>query len=188
MLGLAGAIFVAGWASDEGRRTGSTWSCRPDVAGPLDGPERARACSPRSVIVTARDRGARRRSPSRRRAATSSTPVVGIVDPRAGRGWRSPGIGLAVGGLVRVVTGGAGRRRRWSSPRSCSTSLGAALKLPDAVLQLVIYKHLGQPMAGVYDPVGHRRRGRPRGRRPAASARGACSGGTWTGNVRGWTP
>jgi ABC-2 type transport system permease protein len=33
-------------------------------------------------------------------------------------------------------------------------TLGAALDLPDAVLDLSIYKHLGQPMAGTYDVVG----------------------------------
>jgi len=33
-------------------------------------------------------------------------------------------------------------------------TLGAALDLPDPVLELSLYKHLGQPMAGVFDPVG----------------------------------
>ena len=33
-------------------------------------------------------------------------------------------------------------------------TLGAALDLPDGVLELSLYKHLGQPMAGVFDPVG----------------------------------
>jgi putative exporter of polyketide antibiotics len=33
-------------------------------------------------------------------------------------------------------------------------TLGAALKLPDWVLKLSIYQHLGQPMAGTFDPVG----------------------------------
>jgi putative exporter of polyketide antibiotics len=33
-------------------------------------------------------------------------------------------------------------------------TLGAALDLPDAVLELSLYKHLGQPMAGTYDLVG----------------------------------
>ena len=33
-------------------------------------------------------------------------------------------------------------------------TLGAALKLPDWVLKLSIYQHLGQPMAGTYDPFG----------------------------------
>ena len=33
-------------------------------------------------------------------------------------------------------------------------TLGAALKLPQWALDLSIYKHLGQPMAGIFDPVG----------------------------------
>jgi len=33
-------------------------------------------------------------------------------------------------------------------------TLGAALKLPDWVLDLSLYRHLGQPMAGVIDPFG----------------------------------
>ena len=32
--------------------------------------------------------------------------------------------------------------------------LGPALKLPDPILQLSIYQHLGKPLAGSYDPVG----------------------------------
>lgn len=31
---------------------------------------------------------------------------------------------------------------------------GAALDLPDPILQLSLFRHLGQPMGGVYDPVG----------------------------------
>ena len=33
-------------------------------------------------------------------------------------------------------------------------TLGSALDLPDAILDLSLYKHLGQPMAGTYDAVG----------------------------------
>jgi putative exporter of polyketide antibiotics len=33
-------------------------------------------------------------------------------------------------------------------------SLGTALRLPSWVLDLSLTKHLGQPMAGVFDPVG----------------------------------
>lgn len=32
--------------------------------------------------------------------------------------------------------------------------VGAALELPDPIVQLSLFKHLGQPLAGVYDPVG----------------------------------
>ena len=33
-------------------------------------------------------------------------------------------------------------------------TLGAALKLPNVILDLSLYKHLGQPIAGIFDPVG----------------------------------
>ena len=33
-------------------------------------------------------------------------------------------------------------------------TIGAALRLPDPVLQLSLYKHLGQPMVGILDPLG----------------------------------
>ena len=38
--------------------------------------------------------------------------------------------------------------------RLCIDTLGAALKLPDVILDLSLYKHLGQPIAGIFDPVG----------------------------------
>ena len=63
------------------------------------------------------------------------------------------GIGLAVGGLVRSSL---------AAPVAALAVLatfvldilGPALKLPDAILQLSIYEHLGKPLAGSYDPVG----------------------------------
>ena len=63
------------------------------------------------------------------------------------------GIGLAFGGLVRAS---------WAAAVTAGVviatflldTLGAALKLPDWILQLSLYKHLGQPMAGIYEPSG----------------------------------
>jgi ABC-2 type transport system permease protein len=63
------------------------------------------------------------------------------------------GVGLAVGGLVRASL---------AAPVTAALVLasfmldiiGAALDLPDPILELSLFKHLGQPMAGVYDPVG----------------------------------
>ena len=74
-----------------------------------------------------------------------------------------------------------------SSRRCSSIPSGAALKLPEWVLDLSIYKHLGQPMAGIFDPVGIV---------VAAvmasagwrSARSASRGAISAGNVRGWNP
>jgi len=63
------------------------------------------------------------------------------------------GIGLAVGGLLRPglaapVAIGLG------VTFYLLDTLGAALQLPDAVLDLSLTRHLGQPMAGSYDVPG----------------------------------
>ena len=63
------------------------------------------------------------------------------------------GIGLAAGGLVRAslaapVTAGL------VIATFLLDTLGAALDLPDEILDLSLYQHLGQPMVGTYDPVG----------------------------------
>jgi len=63
------------------------------------------------------------------------------------------GIGLAVGGVVRPTL---------AAPVALGLgvvfylldTLGAALQLPDAILDLSLTKHLGQPMAGVFDVPG----------------------------------
>ena len=73
------------------------------------------------------------------------------------------GVGVAVGGL-------------WRTSLAAEVTaivviltylidlLAPALKLPDWVHQLALTAHLGQPMTGVWDPVGHRRVRRDRGR------------------------
>lgn len=63
------------------------------------------------------------------------------------------GIGLAVGGVVRasLAAPAAGFA---AIATFLLDSLGAALKLPDPILQLSLFKHLGQPMAGRYDSAG----------------------------------
>ena len=75
----------------------------------------------------------------------------GIVLGLAATGFA--GVGLAAGGLVRssvaaLVTGAI------VIGTFVLDTFGAALDLPDVVLDLSIFRHLGQPMAGVYDPVG----------------------------------
>jgi ABC-2 type transport system permease protein len=80
------------------------------------------------------------------------TPVIGIgILGLATTGFT--GLGLVAGGLVRSslaapVTGA------FVVGTFLLDTLGAALDLPDAVLELSLYKHLGQPMAGTYDLVG----------------------------------
>ncbi len=63
------------------------------------------------------------------------------------------GVGIAVGGLVRpglaaAVAGGLGLAFYLLD------TLGSAIGLPDALLELSLTQHLGEPMAGTFDPVG----------------------------------
>ncbi len=63
------------------------------------------------------------------------------------------GVGLAVGGLVRPGLAGAVALGLGVVFYLLDT-LGAALQLPDVILDLSLPSHLGQPMAGVYDVPG----------------------------------
>jgi ABC-2 type transport system permease protein len=63
------------------------------------------------------------------------------------------GVGLAVGGLVRPELGAAAAGGLGVAFYLLDT-LGAALNLPEAVLDLSLTRHLGQPMAGVFDAGG----------------------------------
>jgi ABC-2 type transport system permease protein len=63
------------------------------------------------------------------------------------------GIGFAAGGLVRSSLAAPVTAFVVIASFLIDT-LGAALDLPDPVLQLSLYAHLGQPMAGKYDAVG----------------------------------
>ena len=63
------------------------------------------------------------------------------------------GVGLAVGGVVRSSLAAPVAALLVVATFLLDT-LGALLNLPDVVLELSLFKHLGQPMAGMYDPVG----------------------------------
>ena len=82
-----------------------------------------------------------------------------VVDPVVGIGILGlaaaafTGVGLAVGGLVRSSLA-AGVTGVLIVATLLLDTLGAALKLPQWILDLSLYKHLGQPMAGSFDPVG----------------------------------
>jgi len=79
-------------------------------------------------------------------------PVVGIgILGLAAAGFT--GVGLAVGGVVRSSLA-AGVTGVLIVATLLLDTLGAALKLPEWVLDLSLYQHLGQPMAGIVDPVG----------------------------------
>jgi ABC-2 type transport system permease protein len=150
ILGLAGATFLAGWSSDEGRR-------RLDLvlAAPLS---RARWAIESGLGVMAA-------------IAVMTLVLAGFValgvatqngqvlDPVLGIGVLGlataafAGVGLAVGGLVRASLAGPVAAGLVIATFLLDT-LGEALNLPDAVLDLSLYRHLGQPMAGAFEPVG----------------------------------
>jgi polyether ionophore transport system permease protein len=150
IIGLAGASFLAGWATDEGRR-------RLEVV--LSTPRSRASWATRSglgvfgaigvvIVVMALIIG-----------IATGTQGGDVVDPVVGVGILGlaaagfAGVGLAVGGLVRASLA-AGVTGALVVATLLLDTLGAALKLPQWVLDLSIYKHLGQPMAGVIDPVG----------------------------------
>ncbi len=150
IFGLAGASFLAGWATDEGRRrlevvlstprARASWAARSGLG--------ALAALGVVTLLVAALIGIAVVS----QAGDVVAPVAGIaVLGLATAGFAS--VGLAVGGLVRTSLA-AGVTAFLVIATFLIDTLGAALKLPDVVLQLSIYKHLGSPMAGAFDPVG----------------------------------
>jgi ABC-2 type transport system permease protein len=150
ILGLAGAALLMGWAGDEERR-------RLDV-----------------VLSTPLSRGhwAWRSGLGALAAVAVMTLVLGafvgagilavggdLVEPLAGTAVLGlaaaafASVGLAVGGLVRSSLAAAVTAGLVIATFLLDT-LGAALDLPEEFLELSLYKHLGQPMAGIFDPVG----------------------------------
>lgn len=150
MAGLAGATFLATWASDEGERrldlvlstpvSRVRWAIRSGL-GVMAGIGVFVLVLALFVIAAVASQGGDMTAP------VAGSAILGL----AAAGFA--GIGFAVGGLVRSSL---------AAPVAAAVviatfvldTLGAALDLPDAVLDLSIYKHLGQPMAGTYDIVG----------------------------------
>ena len=150
ILGLAGASFLAGWAGDEGRRrlevVLSTPRSRPSWAV-LSGLGVLAAIGLMTLVVAVLV------------AIAVATQGGDVVAPVAGIGVLGlvsaafAGVGLAVGGLVRSSLA-AGVTAVLVIATLLIDTLGPALKLPDAILDLSIFRHMGHPMAGVFDPVG----------------------------------
>jgi ABC-2 type transport system permease protein len=150
MFGLAAATFVSGWSGDE---TGN----RLDVVltGPLSrsrwfmasGGAVLAAIAVTTLVVavliglTVLSQGFDARAPF------LGTLALGVYT--AGFG----GIGLAVGGMRRP--GIAGLTTGVLVIASFLLAfLGPALDVPDAIVQLSLFAHTGQPMAGVFDWAG----------------------------------
>jgi ABC-2 type transport system permease protein len=150
ILGLAGASFLAGWAGDEGRRrlevvlstprSRASWAVRSGL-GVL-------AAIGVVTVVIAALIGVAIGS----QGGDVLTPVVGVgILGLSASAFAS--VGLAAGGLFRL-SWAAGVTAFLVIATLLIDTLGAALKLPDVVLDLSLYKHLGQPIAGIFDPVG----------------------------------
>jgi putative exporter of polyketide antibiotics len=150
ILGLAGASFLAGWAGDEGRRrlevvlstprSRASWAVRSGL-GVL-------AAIGVVTIVIAALIGVAIGS----QGGDVLTPVVGVgILGLAASAFAS--VGLAAGGLFRLSLA-AGVTAFLVIATLLIDTLGAALKLPEVILDLSLYKHLGQPIAGIFDPVG----------------------------------
>jgi len=147
---LAGASFVSGWAGDEGdgrlavvmavpisRARWMLSSSLGVMAAIAVSTLVAVLCVAIAVLTQAGD---------------LAGPVVGTVILGLAAAAFA-GVGLAVGGLVSAA---------WAAPTTAFLAiatftldlLGPALKLPDPILQLSLFQHLGQPMAGVIDATG----------------------------------
>ncbi|MFL5674478.1 MAG: hypothetical protein ACJ779_05700 [Chloroflexota bacterium] len=150
IIGLAGATFLAAWAADEGRRrlevvlshptSRARWALRSAI-GVL-------AAIGIVVLVIATIIGLAVVA----QGGDPAAPVAGMgVLGLAAAAFAA--VGLAVGGLVRSSLA-AGVTGVLIIATLLIDTLGAALRLPQWVLDLSLYKHLGQPMAGIFDPVG----------------------------------
>jgi ABC-2 type transport system permease protein len=150
MLSLAGASFLAGWSGDEGRGrlavvmsvpiTRLRWMLASG-GGVLAAVGIVTLTLAVIVAVAVWTQAGELGGP------LIGTAILGL----AAAGFT--GVGLAVGGLVRASLA-APAAGFVAIATFLLDSLGAALKLPDPVLQLSLFKHLGQPMVGVYDTTG----------------------------------
>lgn len=150
MAGLAGATFLAAWASDENDRrldvvlstpvSRARWAIKSGL-GVMAGIGVFVVVLALFVIAAVASQGGDIVAP------VAGSAILGL----AAAGFA--GIGFAVGGLVRASL---------AAPVAAAVviatfvldTLGSALDLPDVILDLSVYKHLGQPMAGTYDVVG----------------------------------
>jgi ABC-2 type transport system permease protein len=150
IVGFAAATYVGKWASDEGSRrlemvlaaplTRSRWV----IAGGLG----AIGAAAVTTVVFA----AGIALGSAFGGGEVVTPTVGSLALFA-YGAAMVGIGFAIGGLWRTS---------WAAELVAAfviatflvNLLAPALDLPDSIQQLALTAHLGQPMIGVWDPVG----------------------------------
>jgi polyether ionophore transport system permease protein len=150
MIGLAGAGFVAGWAGDEGgRRLDSVLSTPVSRTGWFI---RSGLGVYAAIAVSVTLLGVFVAVAVASQGGDVVEPVVGAaIVGVASAGFA--GIGLAAGGLFRASLAAPVAALGVIASFLLDT-LGEALDLPDEILDLSVYQHLGQPMAGTYDLVG----------------------------------
>jgi len=150
LAGLASATFVSGWASDE-----TSGRLEMVLATPLSRRRWALAGAAGMLVNVAVFSGLTALGIALGVGGSGSdlaTPLVGSLI-LAVYAVALVGIGMAVGGILR--TG-------WAAPAVVIfivatwfvQLLGPILGLPDAVRDLALTSHFGQPMVGVWDPVG----------------------------------
>lgn len=150
VIGLAAASFVGAWSSDE---TGGRLAVV--MAAPISrvrwmlssGSGVMAAIGVMALVLGAIMTAA---------VLTQGGDLAGPIGGVAVLGLASAafaGVGFAVGGLVRASLAAPVVGLLVIATFLLDT-LGAALDLPDGILQLSLYKHVGQPMAGIFDPVG----------------------------------
>lgn len=150
ILGLAGASFLGGWSSDEGRRRLDLVLAAPisRVRWAIESGLGVLAAIAIMTLVLAAFVGLGVAT----QGGEPLAPIVGVgVLGLATAAFA--GIGFAAGGVVRAslaapVTAGL------VIATFLLDTLGEALNLPDPVLDLSLLRHLGQPMAGVFEPGG----------------------------------
>lgn len=150
MLGLAGASFLGGWSSDEGQRRLDVVLAAPisRVRWAIESGLGVLAAIAVMTLVLAAFVGLGVAS----QGGEPLDPILGVgVLGLATAAFT--GIGFAAGGVVRAslaapVTAGL------VIATFLLDTVGEALNLPDPVLDLSLFRHLGQPMAGVFEPVG----------------------------------
>lgn len=150
LIGLAAASFVAAWSSDE---SGGRLAV---VMGAPISRSRWMVSSGLGVIAAI---GVTTLVFAAIVGAAVASQGGEVVEPVIGTGILGlsaaafAGIGLAAGGLVRASLAAPVTAVLVIATFLLDT-LGAALDLPEEILDLSLYQHLGQPMVGTYDAVG----------------------------------
>ncbi len=150
LVGLAGATFVAAWASDE-----SSGRLELLLATPLTRSRWVLAGSAGIALAVAVTVGIVAAAMAVGIASTGDDPVRPAIGLTAVAlyGAAMAGIGIAVGGLTRPALA-ASTVVAVTVGTFLLQILAPALRMPDWVQQLALSNHMGRPLVGDWDPVG----------------------------------